>query len=82
MNFDGQKVMIRTTCGKIITARIETDRQRVFAVLYEYGPKNSDEVIKTERLELDKEFLRDLTSVNGVSLIYKKEIELPDPGKN
>jgi hypothetical protein len=81
MNTDSQKVMFRTRT-EFITARLEFERGRAFAVLYEYGPKGTKEVIKSERLELDVQFLEKINSNLGADFLYQKEVELPNPDKN
>jgi hypothetical protein len=81
MNVPELKVTFRTTTN-LITARLEFDGTRPFAVICEYGPKGSPEVIKSERMELDPAFLEKIDPKLGADYLYKKEVTLPEPRNN
>lgn len=82
MNPDGLRVMFRTKNGQLITARLELEAGRAVAVLYEYGPKGTTEVIGKETIELDMRFLQRMDQKHGADYLYKGEIELPKPERN
>jgi hypothetical protein len=71
MNLEAQKVMIPTK-NAVITARLEFERGRAFAVINEYGVKGTPETIMPERLELDVKFLEKMNPSLGADYIYKK----------
>jgi len=68
--------------GEIIIASLEFEGQRAFAVLFDYGPKGTNEIIWKQRMELDVKLLERMNPKHGADFNYKKEIELPDPEKN
>jgi hypothetical protein len=76
------KVMFRSPDGSFCTAKLEFERNRAFVIFYEYGPKSTDQVIKTERVELDMRFLTKVQPETGVDYIYKKPLDTPEPGRN
>jgi hypothetical protein len=73
MNFEGLKVVFRTE-GTFISAGLELESQRAFAVISIYGPKDTKDVIGKERMELDVLFLQ---KMNESEYLYKKLVELP-----
>jgi len=73
MNFDELKVVFRTE-GTFISAGLELESQRAFAVISIYGPKDTKDVIGRERMELDVLFLQ---KINESEYLYKKLVELP-----
>jgi len=77
MNFDALTVVLRTQ-DKFISARLELDNQRAFAVIYESKPLDTKPVGGRERMELDTQFLQ---KMNDTEYLYKTQIELPMPGR-
>jgi hypothetical protein len=73
MNFEGLKVVFRIE-GTFISAGLELESQRAFAVISIYGPKDTKNVIGKERMELDVLFLQ---KMNESEYLYKKLVELP-----
>src|ERR1035441_9507549 len=73
MNFDELKVVFRTN-DKFISARLELECQRAFAVIFENELKDPKDVIVKERMELDVRFLQ---KINESEYLYKKLVELP-----
>jgi hypothetical protein len=78
MNFDGLKVAIRSE-GTFISARLELESQRAFAVLCDFGLKDPKDVVGEERVEIDVRFLQ---QINESEYLYKKLVELPDLGRS
>jgi hypothetical protein len=78
MNFDGLKVVIRAR-NTFISARLELESQRAFAVIYDCGLKDTKEVVGRERMEIDVRFLQQIT---GSEYLYKKVVDLPDLGRS
>ena len=78
MNFDALKVVIRTQ-DRFISARLELESQRAFAVIYESETRDTKAVVGSERLELDTQFLQ---KMNDTEYLYKTQIELPMPGRS
>jgi hypothetical protein len=66
----------------MITARLEFEGSGAFAVLYEYGPKGTSEILAQERIKLEVQFLQKMNPKLGADYLYKKEVELPNPEKN
>jgi hypothetical protein len=73
MNFEGLKVVFRTE-GTFISAGLELESQRAFAVIFIYGPRGTKDVIGKERMEIDVRFLQ---KMNESEYFYKKLVELP-----
>jgi ethanolamine utilization cobalamin adenosyltransferase len=73
MNFDELKVVFRTN-DKFISARLELECQRAFAVIFENELKDPKDVIVKERMELDVRFLQ---KINESEYLYKQLVELP-----
>lgn len=73
MNFGELKVVFRTE-GTFISAGLELESQRAFAVKSIYGTKDPMDVIGRERMELDVLFLQ---KMNESEYLYKKLVELP-----
>ena len=67
--------------GELITANIEFIGGRPFAVLYEYGIKGAEEIIKPERVALDPALLEKMDPKNGAEYLYKGD-PIPDPNQN
>jgi hypothetical protein len=78
MNVDGLKVVIRAR-NTFISARLELESQRAFAVIYDCGLNDAKEVAGRERMEIDIRFLQQIT---GSEYLYKKLVELPEPGRS
>jgi len=78
MNFDGIKVVFRTK-DKFISARLELECQRAFAVIYEGMPEEPKEMAGQERMEMDVRFLQ---KINESEYLYQKLVELPEPGRS
>ena len=78
MNFDALKVVIRTQ-DKFISARLELESQRAFAVIYESGTQDTKEVVGRERMELDTQFLQ---KMNDTEYLYKAQVELPESSRS
>src|ERR1700690_3044986 len=78
MNFDGIKVVFRTR-DKFISARLELECQRAFAVIFENELKEPKAAIGRERLELDVLFLQ---KMNESEYLYKKLVELPERSRS
>ncbi len=78
------KIVFRTSDGHINTGDLEFEGERVFVVLYTYGPKGTTEIIGRERMELERRFLQKVMDPEKIKadFIYKSEVQLPDPGKN
>ena len=73
MNFDELTVVFRTN-DKFISARLELECQRAFAVIFENELKDPKDVIVKERMEFDVRFLQ---KINESEYLYKKLVELP-----
>ena len=78
MNFDALKVVIRTQ-DKFISARLELESERAFAVIYESGTQDTKEVVGRERMELDTRFLQ---KMNEIEYLYKTQVELPESSRS
>ena len=78
MNFDEIKVVIRAK-NTFISARLELDSQRAFAVICDFGIKDAKDVVGEERVEIDVRFLQQITESE---YLYKKLVELPEPGRS
>jgi hypothetical protein len=78
MNADGFRVIIRAR-NTFISAGLELESQRAFAVIYVYGPNATQEVVGRERMEIDVRFLQQITESE---YLYKQLIELPEPGRS
>jgi len=78
MNVDGFKVIIRVR-NTFISAGLELESQRAFAVIYDRGLNNAREVVGRERMEIDVRFLQQITESE---YLYKKVVELPEPGRS
>ena len=78
MNFDALKVVIRTQ-DRFISAKLELESQRAFAVIYESETKDAKEVVGDERMELDTQFLQ---KMNDTEYLYKAQIELPERARS
>jgi len=77
MNFDALTVVLRTQ-DKFISARLELDNQRAFAVIYESKTVDPKPVDGRERMELDTQFLQ---KMNDTEYLYKTQVELPMSGR-
>jgi hypothetical protein len=77
MNVDGFRVIIRAR-NTFISARLELESQRAFAVIYDCGLNDAREVVGRERMEIDVRFLQQITESE---YLYKKLVELPEPGR-
>jgi hypothetical protein len=75
MNVDGFRVIIRAR-NTFISARLELESQRAFAVIYDCGPNDAKEVVGRERMEMDVRFLQKITESE---YLYEKVVELPEP---
>jgi len=75
MNFDAIRVVFRTK-DKFISARLELECQRAFAVILENAPQGPKEVAGQERMEMDVGFLQ---KISEYEYLYKKLVELPEP---
>ncbi len=73
MNLDGIKVVFRTQ-DKFISARLEIECQRAFAVIFENELPDAKEVAGQERMEMDIRFLQ---KINESEYLYKQLVELP-----
>jgi len=78
MNVDGFRVIIRAR-NTFISAGLELESQRAFAVIYDCGLNDAREVVGRERMEIDVEFLQQITESE---YLYKKVVELPEPGRS
>jgi len=78
MNIDGFRVIIRAR-NTFISARLELESQRAFAVIYDYALNDAREVVGRERMEMDVRFLGKITESE---YLYKKVVELPEPGRS
>ena len=78
MNVDGFRVVIRAR-NTFISARLELESQRAFAVIYDSGPDDAKEVVGRERMEMDVRFLQQITESE---YLYKQVVELPEPGRS
>jgi hypothetical protein len=78
MSFNGLKVVIRAK-GTFISARLELESQRAFAVICDFGPQDTKAVVAEERMEIDVGFLQ---QINESEYLYKKLVELPEPGRS
>jgi len=78
MNFDGLRVVIRAE-HTFISARLELESQRAFAVIYDDRLKDTKEVPVRKRMEIDVQFLQQITESE---YLYKKLVELPGPGRS
>lgn len=76
MNVDGFRVIIRAR-NTFISARLELESQRAFAVIYDSGLNDAREVVGKERMEIDVRFLQQITESE---YLYEKLVELPEPG--
>jgi hypothetical protein len=77
MNFDGLKVVIRAE-NTFISARLERESQRVFAVICYFGLQDTKDAIGEERVEIDVRFLQQITESE---YLYQKLVERPEPGR-
>lgn len=77
MNFEGIKVVFRTG-DKFISARLELECERAFAVIFENEPRPPQEAPGRDRMEMDVRFLR---KINESEYLYQKLFELPEPGR-
>jgi len=77
MNVDGFRVIIRAR-NTFISAGLELESQRAFAVIYDCGLNDAREVVGRERMEIDVRFLQQITESE---YLYKKLVELPEPGR-
>ena len=73
MNCDGLKVVLRIRAA-FVSATLELESQRAFAVISICGTKDAKAVIGRERVELDVRFLQ---KMNESEYLYKKLVELP-----
>jgi len=78
MNFEGLRVVIRAE-NTFISARLELESQRAFAVIYDDGLKDPEDVLSRKRMEIDVQFLQQITESE---YLYKKLVELPEPGRS
>lgn len=78
MNIDGFRVIIRAR-NTFISARLELESQRAFAVIYDSGLNDAKEVVGRERMEMDVRFLQKITESE---YLYGKLVELPEPGRS
>jgi hypothetical protein len=78
MNIDGFRVVIRAR-NTFISARLELESQRAFAVIYDSGLNDAKEVVGRERMEIDVRFLQQVTESE---YLYQKVVELPEPGRS
>jgi hypothetical protein len=78
MNCDGLKVVFRTK-ATFVSAGLELESQRAFAVISVSGPRDTKPVIGRERMELDVRFLQ---KMNESEYLYKKLVELPKSGRS
>lgn len=78
MDFDGIRVVFRTG-NKFVSARLELECQRAFAVLFENEAPDPQGVTGRERMEMDVQFLQ---KINETEYLYKKLVELPAPGRS
>jgi len=67
-------IVIFRTRRELFKARLVRERNRAFAVLYEYGRKGSNEVIKEERIELDLRFLEKMDPKHGADSSTKRKL--------
>ena len=78
MNYDGLRVVFRTR-ATFLSARLELESQRAFAVISEYGPEDTKDIIGRKRMELDVLLLQ---KMNESEYLYKKLVDLPEPGQS
>jgi hypothetical protein len=78
MNVDGFRVIIRAR-NTFISAGLELESQRAFAVIYDSSLDDAREVVGRERMEIDVRFLQQITESE---YLYKKVVELPEPGRS
>jgi hypothetical protein len=78
MNRDGLKVVFRTN-GTFVSAGLELESQRAFAVIYVPGLNDPEKDAGRERMELDVRFLQ---KMNESEYLYKKLVELPKPSRS
>ena len=78
MNVDGFRVIIRAR-DTFISARLELESQRAFAVIYDSRLSDAKEVAGRERMEIDVQFLQQITESE---YLYKKVVELPEPSRS
>jgi len=58
---------------------LELESQRAFAVIYDSRLSDAKEVAGRERMEIDVRFLQQITESE---YLYKKLVELPEPGRS
>jgi hypothetical protein len=78
MNNDGLRVVFRTE-ATFVSASLELENHRAFAVISVYGPKDTKDVVGRERMELDVLFLQ---KINEYEYLYKELVELPKPNRS
>ncbi|MFZ0829324.1 MAG: hypothetical protein WAO02_18085 [Verrucomicrobiia bacterium] len=71
--------MVIRTQDKFISAGLELECQRAFAVIFENELKDPKTLIRRERMELDVLFLR---KMNEFEYLYKKLVELPERSRS
>ena len=74
MNFDGLKVVFRTN-DKFISARLQLECQRAFAVVFESRNRDSKGDADEEKMEMDPRFLQ---KINEYEYLYQQLVELPE----
>jgi hypothetical protein len=77
MNVNGFRVIIRAR-NTFISAGLELESQRAFAVIYDSSLDDAKEVVGRERMEIDVRFLQQITESE---YLYQKVVELPEPGR-
>jgi hypothetical protein len=78
MNVDGFRVIIRAR-NTFISARLELESQRAFAVIYDSRLNDAREVAARERMEIDVRFLQQITESE---YLYQKLVDLPEPSRS
>ena len=73
MNYDALKVVIRTQ-EKFISATLELDSKRAFAIIHESRTNNPKEDHGEERMELDVQFLE---KISETEYFYKTLVDYP-----
>ncbi len=70
-------VIFRTPRNRILTAPLEFEGPRAFAVIYELGPKDVTAFVK--RVELDARLLEKIDPKQGADYLYTGQIDAPHP---
>ncbi len=78
MNSERLKVVFRTN-DTFLSARLELECQRAFAVIFENETRNPKAVAGPERMEMDIRFLQ---KINESEYLYQKLVDLPERSRS